>query len=822
MQFLNQVRRIRDLGNLGWSRRVMSLPGLMAEWTYNSGIEQLRIGVTVGGPGSRSNPWSPPLKFTVDIPFTGFPIPGMGTASSTVPQALQPNAPAYSFDFCPTPSAPGPTSQFDPNTNAYTSASAVKTPNDLPTFISNYPFSWRVYTGAYDYIRRKYTVDIPNSPDPSNPTKVVKALYCLGVGGSAVLSAPLTGKQYWEIEIVSLPSSATPGAYTLADVFQGAGDSPSTPYPPDIPYCFVSGGAGAYSISYRSDVTTWGTPSIGVVPAYYLPDDMQNDPATGPLRLYNDYCTPVGLDMPLSKSTPTGKLARSIYILPFSRGTTTVASPCWITGVYDVGPFTMPTSGGYYSTGDTKINGIDWKNAAYGFFGDATDVAGWYAKAKAWTGILAVPFPAIESVSIITGDPQYSLSVWDSDYFTPNPLRPRPVVSEANTQTYNVGNIYPQRNGIAVFEGNAQTSYVSYLPNALTYTSTIFSADLPKGAPSSVGSAGGTQAPNIITSYTQTYGFGIDTQTNLVTTAASAPYGVGGKWGAYPQADGYSWSGVSVGEMAAKMDSSSCADFLVTYLIQFNQTVTTINLRPDGTIRNETTVTNPDSLFAPYMFPDAVLRYHQPLSFSIPWTFYYGDYWPTMNVQNQSLVDALNNPEKAVLDLFKDGAHAPIFIGRFDAWTLTQTQLAGAAPVGDGSGAPVQASGQFAQYSGVDLGALQQGDVIMVAADADTGYVWFGKNNQWYGKDGPLGSQDGPSAGTSWVAIMDGGSKSATPVTTPSGPYDYATGQPKYFPAVGYRIGELKFAFLLAGTTKYAPPAGFKAYGLGATVNLPT
>jgi hypothetical protein len=275
----------------------------------------------------------------------------------------------------------------------------------------------------------------------------------------------------------------------------------------------------------------------------------------------------------------------------------------------------------------------------------------------------------------------------------------------------------------------------------------------------------------------------------------SLPDGVGypnftqpGSWA------GYNWAGAQVGDSVYKLGPYMVTDYhqysqlWVNYIYNFATYV--LNL-PSG---KENPYTLP--LVFPYLFPDAVIRYNAPLRVQIPWTVYYSDFLGAMPVQNTPLSTVLQNPPKATMDLFSSGVHAPVFTGRVDLWSPSSA-------IGDGS------TTTDAQYTGVDLGQLRQGDVVMVAADADTGYIWFGKNGTWYLSDGTQVSASdqtsGPNVGTGWAAVMDGGSKSVAP--------QQGTSKPKYYPAVGYRIGNLKFNILLTGFTKYSPPSSFKIYG---------
>ena len=180
-------------------------------------------------------------------------------------------------------------------------------------------------------------------------------------------------------------------------------------------------------------------------------------------------------------------------------------------------------------------------------------------------------------------------------------------------------------------------------------------------------------------------------------------------------------------------------------------------------------------------------------------------------------------PDKPEQDLNTDGYQSPVYIGRVDQvdWFLVT--------LGDGSTLPLDGTlvsgtdgvtlAGIGQMTGVDLGALVDGDTIMIAADASEGYVWFGKNGDWYGPGDASSSSapvspvsDGPANGTKWAAIMDGCKKSATPATV-------SADKPAYFPAVGYRIGHFQATIIYdKSKLKYKPPAGFEVYGQAKTV----
>ena len=80
------------------------------------------------------------------------------------------------------------------------------------------------------------------------------------------------------------------------------------------------------------------------------------------------------------------------------------------------------------------------------------------------------------------------------------------------------------------------------------------------------------------------------------------------------------------------------------------------------------------------------------------------------------------------------------------------------------------------------------------------------------------GALDGPTYGTKWAAVMDGMKKSATPITASASDTNPDDQPPQYFPAIGYRIGAFEAKFHCGVDMKYAPPSGFKIYGMVQTV----
>lgn len=98
-------------------------------------------------------------------------------------------------------------------------------------------------------------------------------------------------------------------------------------------------------------------------------------------------------------------------------------------------------------------------------------------------------------------------------------------------------------------------------------------------------------------------------------------------------------------------------------------------------------------------------------------------------------------------------------------------------------------------WTGINLESIAVDDVIMVAVDTVHRKVWFGKNKYWYDINGqsqytPTDPQLKPAA------FLDGDTKQ------------------KYYPAAGARWGYAFLRMRFGTATKYAPPAGFTAYGL--------
>ena len=103
-------------------------------------------------------------------------------------------------------------------------------------------------------------------------------------------------------------------------------------------------------------------------------------------------------------------------------------------------------------------------------------------------------------------------------------------------------------------------------------------------------------------------------------------------------------------------------------------------------------------------------------------------------------------------------------------------------------------------WTGVDLGPLKVGDVVMLAVRPKTksapGGVWFGKNGQWKGMQ-PGGTPD---------AVLD----DPTVIDKRLG----------YVPICGAQWGHTQLRFRYGASVLYSLPAGFEYYGETA-INIP-
>ena len=152
------------------------------------------------------------------------------------------------------------------------------------------------------------------------------------------------------------------------------------------------------------------------------------------------------------------------------------------------------------------------------------------------------------------------------------------------------------------------------------------------------------------------------------------------------------------------------------------------------------------------------------------------------------------------------GVHCPVIKGRYDF--IGTLRDPAETPYAEGSYMASSKTGDVdledgksergtGSDTGVDLGELAVGDTVMMAADQDTGKVWFGKNGAWLapqgGLDGTQHEEPDPAAGEGPTTLMDAATG----------------GKPEYYAAMSYRIGPVTMQLKAFGG-KYAPPGGFK------------
>jgi len=821
-QFVSAARQERDCFGQKWQRKIATWPKLTAELTFNYGVETLRVVITPSA-GSDTSTVSVQNIKKISVPYTGFPVPSMGTYGDVLLKAFAPNGTFYPFDFYASPSAPGTTSHFDSTSQAYKSTSPVSTPiADIEISMNSFaPPQYVPYT-TYNQATRTYSQDSSRFDITTDP-----AQWCPGVAGNAILTTPLSGKQVWEIEITELPGSKVPTGAVLEDAFYGQSavpiKSPLALSHSLVPWAFLSGFASPYQTKFPTDVSTWGTPSIGVCPAYYLPDDLQNFSPTDIPQLYMDYGSPLGCDVQIKPTDPVGKKARSIYTIVTSFIAKQTTGVGWMCGIYDCGP-------------------ID--PGFYGVTGYAIDAQQLKADMIAWSATDQSTVPP----SVYSPGSGYILVAGEPEFLVANPLRPALIADV--TVTYSVGSmgvasggnvfrLLPPLNQADMAPVNHACSQSDFLSFIAAHPSSYIS--LGVGQPDAVdpsvfepwaasahGYFSGARAgsvPNVsiqaLDYYylsSSTFGGPLDTVVTETNTSEYVLHGTPVNT-SYPGYQGYACGVSSPG--------ASGNDIFPDRVVNSSSGTTIYEV---GNVRYTSPYTIPvkDNI----LYGDFVNFYVGSDALTFDWA-----YWDLV-------LDTTVTISPAIAQMFSNGTHSPVFIGRVDQWTFYDNSSnyyggLGGGPVSqgvsDGSDVKIDGSrrasgqvmGMVGQFTGVDLGTLAVGDVIMIATDTSTGYVWFGKNGTWYGPGDSHGvtvalnpSTDGPAHGTKWAAVMDGGSASAQPVTTPSGPYDYATGRPRYFPAVGYRIGPLKANLLYGDKVKHTPPSGFTAYGNNASMTI--
>ena len=815
MQFVNGSRQMCALGGPNYQRTFRDWGDLRADFSYNTGQEVLRIVVVPENVATLSSGSSQSFGglFKIDIPFSGFPIPGMGDgAGSTYPTEFNWFGPSYPFDFAQVPCDPGTQSRYDQTDKVYIAQSPSSTP-DLDG-VGN-------ATNIFSSIEQIGPVQLTPagsslmSGDATYKFGYAAADYCKKVAGAAILTTPLKGKQYWEIKITTLPSGNYPSGYTLTSTGNAFATSSEvgltlniTPAIPGnwasldanlgnmIPYVFTSQiSSSVWQVSWPTDIDTWGTPAIGVVPAYYLPDDLRTASPTDQPKHYLDMTRTPGLDKMVADITTQNLRARSI--LAYS----TAAA--------------IGTGGGYVTLpGVWEIKMIAHSGNA-GSFGD---MRAWYAALVAWsagggTGTKPTNPPPD------TGFPKKGWRVLGYDnYVRTGPTGYTPA--QPTTMTWRAG------------DAMGGAGYYAYMFE--TFTNEPFDA-------SSLG-------PDDI--HGTSVGYGYSGWWPGGSVEWSLPYGSAnaGHFFCVHDGDVFSLPTYLLNTTVEIYNSSS-----MSHGVAVTGLVNCMIANGDGIVithgGGSKTISSMDYDRLLVAFPNladftmdaaaftdlGTVRYTPGITYYDPtggagtgahMVSAVGEFFPSFSksvtVASPAGADVVPDAPKAMQRLVDPGKHMPAYIGRPDllperpsSWTT--------ASMGDGATTDLHVSdGKVGLFTGVDLGKLGEGDVVMVATDADNGYVWFGKNGKWYIPD-PSGGGDictqvsasdtnqqhGPGAQTpdGWAAVMDGAKKSAS--------YDRgAPHAPYYYPAVGYRVGPFDAEIIYdRGKLKYAPPGGFEVYG---------
>jgi hypothetical protein len=763
-QFVASCRQARDLGGIHNYTSFRDWPQISVAYYSVNQTELVTVGITPTNTGSQGKaPSEAGNTFDIKWSFISFPYPGMTQNGGTlVPEGLQYNGVQYIYDPGFSPSAPGPTSKVDATTGVISCKAPILTP-DLNYMLTSV-ISTDGETAAQQAeqlllsqmvgTRRIPTVkQVDNSgvalPSDQQWLGYTEDLWTKNLGASAIATTPLSGTQYWEVQIVSLPRNKVPDNFNvpLEIVHETGADGvvvSGTEWDGSlITSPLENFGAQGADWTWDATLDAFLTPAIGVCPGYFLPDDLLPGDPTAKPRLFNDYGRLLGMDQALD--VLSGNLydrARSVYVVALSVDNNTYKIQTWVQGNWQLINGSTATLYGTDSfITDPPPGGTPWPNPKVDFRG----------------------YKAVSSVGIYTGvaDPQNIPFTATTDG----------QVMQLTEQT-EVDNCF---NGIPnnVVSGS-YTQGISFGPYPVT--DYYAPASGPNGGTglkfSSLGTNSLTTTVVIDASIHETH----QTYVTPINWTSTPP-------GTYFQWNNQTWECVGV-DGTDMGDGTDIGDGILTHMAG---------------------------------------RYLSPVS--IPMIFgEIGTLYPLQSGQT----------DDAWIALYTSRYHTPAFIGRIDC--LHQGPYHEGDDSGRGSGityydgdgsdssifslGPNATSAMSVQgcYTGVDLGDLVNGDTVMIATDADQGYIWFGKNGKWYGKTGMLDPvYDGPAHGTHWAAVMDGFTKSAYPITSPTGAWARATAKPQYFPCVSYRLGpgEVKIVFDKA-QLKYPPPAGFKVYGQAA------
>ena len=758
-------------GGLEQHRYRRELPGLVIEITFNNGHEALRLTAYPENLPSSSGSVETTTPFVIKVPFTGFPVPGLGATSTLAvdqqPSSLSPitdwpfqwNAfgPIYPFDPAFTPGSPGPTSKFSTVNNAYVCTAPIGAPDfaaagSPPQIESEATLGvYGTEIVAYDGIPIQY-LDPAGGGVIDGANGVPNTAWCAGVGGTAALTAALSGKEYWEVEIVTLPAGNVPDAYLNASIRLDLDFAVAETANPTVTIStmFAQGSGyfgwdAPYTLSWPAKLDAFGTPLIGLCTAAYLPDDLVPSAPGGSPKPYMDYNRVLGCDPVLDPYGPKSKIARSIYM---TRTAFVVDHP------------------------DLKFK-CQWNAGAWEYQG--TD-GSWFTDATA--GATSVPGQVLNGTSglVATTDPvthvvsQSGFSNFATYYAALSAWSPDEGAAPSNIFTATAANAWAYLISDNPFFNRApwQTAEVVMINNQPSVPLEVDGSGYLGGPDGVLWEAFFQVAPS--------------------TTFA-----------------GYPSSGPGTANWPATVPFFENSGLYGFYWSLFS------GLYVTNSLNNTPALSGMNVRYTP-----GVVSYNSADPYIYPTTRLAGDYFQGQDWKTSSWTLHLNAYAQPVQDLWTDGYHAPVFIGRVDNWNFgalpSNSMSDGVDAALDGSAAHgAQIMGPIARFTGVDLGDLKNGDVVMVAADAAAGYVWFGKNGVWYGpgdqttSSAPLNG-DGPSQGTKWAAVMDGCTASSTPAATPAD-------KPMYFPAVGWRVGPMECKLLYGSNIKYPIPAGFKGYG---------
>jgi len=810
------ARQQNQLNELGQRSAYGEWGPVTALYQSNQGLETLRLTVAVGGHAEAGGVEIGGV-FDIKVAFTGFPYPSMGAYNTGWADHFQFNGPVYQCDPAFSPSDPGPRSRFDTSNAVWVCDAPVKEP-DMNATLAGPPLlaeGVRSPLPLYTIETGSGTTAAVTLGNPDTTVGIMQPDWCAGVGGSAILTTPLSGKQYWEVEIVTLPHKV-PAPYNtdLSGFTVTHTIDNGTPHPTHetvayhIPIAFLTvlqqglGFQGSFTTTWPSGLDAFGSPCIGIVPGYYLPADMLPGISTAPPLHFQDYTRSVGLDPVIDPKGDKSKLARSIYLTRTSE----IAQAQLVPSSSTAAPSTTINYPGVWEV--PVVLGSDQITQAEAYLQAQVDgTAGSYPAGSASAALttLGVSDLAAYKAAVLaySADPTHA----------PVPVMPAVAYIKADPST-----------GVSTVEAGAITERNGW---------SFCCADNPvlKAPP------GGTLTPDYEVVYGQHMYFPMAGDRGIYLVTGLAPNLI------YPtpttlanitpvdaafaaaQKNGYVFMGMASGpDLTGAVVTSSSGSGATYYVNQayqgWNYSMYVAASYVGGTDAD-------GRAYPRYTSGYTATIVSQPSPGSDAYTVYYfaSDNYTTTLAAVTDVSAVWSASPKPTQGLHSAGYHAPVYVGRVDS-------VADDTKIGDGTTIPLDGSlanvgqtmGLIGQFTGVDLGPLVEGDVVMMAADTASGKVWFGKNGDWYAPGSQYvasavldATSDGPAFGTKWAAIMDGGKNSATPVTvdatTPT-----KDQPPEYFPAVGFRQGPLEAKIHYGSGMKYKTPNGFTIYGLTQVV----